>query len=263
MTSIRAGRPRTIGPRAAALSALLAAGAGTGAATMPEDLHNVAAFTWTRVRGSYTTEERLRQYGPAVEARLRGTFAAAGLPYPPPELAYVAFKDTRRLEVYGRASPEGPWRFVKAYPVLGASGGLGPKLAEGDEQVPEGLYRAEFLNPNSRFHLSIRLDYPNAFDRRMAQADGRRRLGGDIMIHGGSASIGCLAMGNPAAEDLFVLAALARRKRLTVLISPTDFRIEPAPARMAAAQPAWVRTLYASLRVELQQFRRTDQSNMR
>jgi hypothetical protein len=136
---------RTTGLRLAVLSALLAAAAGTGAALMPEGPRNVATFAWIRVRGSYTVEERLRQHGPAVEARLRGPFAAAGLPYPPAELAYVAFKDTRRLEVYGRASPERPWRFVKAYPVLGASGGRGPKLAEGDEQVPEGIYRAESL----------------------------------------------------------------------------------------------------------------------
>lgn len=249
---------RATGLRLAALSALLATAAGTGAALMPEGLRNAATFAWTRVRGSYTVEERLRQYGPAVDVRLRGPFAAAGLPYPPPELAYVAFKDTRRLEVYGRASPQEAWRFVKTYPVHGASGALGPKLAEGDEQVPEGLYRVESLNPNSRFHLSIRLDYPNAFDRRMAQADGRRRLGGDIMIHGGSASIGCLAMGNPAAEDLFVLAARVQQKRLLALISPTDFRIGPAPALVPDTDPPWVRTLYAALRVELQQFRRAD-----
>jgi murein L,D-transpeptidase YafK len=97
----------------------------------------------------------------------------------------------------------------------------------------------------------------------MGRADGRRRLGGDIMIHGGAASIGCLAMGNPAAEDLFVLAALARPQHVSVLISPTDFRTEPAQARMAPAQPAWVRTLYASLQTELQQFPRAFQPNTR
>ena len=69
------------------------------------------------------------------------------------------------------------------YPILAASGVLGPKLREGDKQVPEGIYGAEALNPNSKFHLSIRLNYPNTFDRRMAQSDGRTQLGGDIMIH--------------------------------------------------------------------------------
>ena len=54
---------------------------------------------------------------------------------------------------------------ICVYPVLGASGVLGPKLKEGDRQVPEGVYRVPELNPNSDFHLSLRLDYPNEFDR--------------------------------------------------------------------------------------------------
>ncbi len=226
----------------------------TVAALLSESVRSFAAFVWVKFRGGYTVSERLGLHGQVVESRLRDQFAAVGLTYPPAELAYVSFKDTRKLEVYGRPSPEHPWRFVKEYPVLGLSGGLGPKLADGDNQVPEGVYRAEFLNPNSRFHLSIRLNYPNDFDRRMAQADGRNRLGGDIMIHGSSASIGCLAMGDQAAEDLFILAALVTKERLLIVISPTDFR---APsAFLSAAEPVWVNGLYGSLRTELQQFRK-------
>ena len=203
-------------------------------------------------RGPYSVDERLAQYGPAVAARLRGDFRAAGLAWPPRELAYLVFKDSRQLEVHARASAAAPWRFVKRYPILAASGGPGPKLAEGDQQVPEGLYRAESLNPNSRFHLSIRLNYPNEFDRRMARAEGRTRLGGDIMIHGNAVSIGCLAMGDRAAEELFVLAGLARERPLQVIVSPTDLRRNrPLPNRRG---PAWLPTLYESLRVELKKF---------
>src|SRR5690606_651865 len=124
------------------------------------------------------------QYGPRVARRLRPDFRAAGVVYPPHEVAYVAFKDSRRLEVHAKGAAGERWRFVKSYPILAASGGPGPKLAEGGRQVPEGIYRAEFLNANSRYHLSIRVSYPNAFDREMAARDGRTRLGGDIMIHG-------------------------------------------------------------------------------
>jgi murein L,D-transpeptidase YafK len=185
--------------------------------------------------------------------RLRPEFEAAGLPYPPHEVAYVAFKDSRRLEVYGRAVGAQDWRFVKSYPILGASGRLGPKLAEGDRQVPEGIYRAQFLNANSRYHLSIRLDYPNAFDRRMATREGRTRLGGDIMIHGSSVSIGCLAMGDRPAEDLFVLAALVSKERTRILVCPTDFRLAGHRAPRPEG-PEWVEDLYASLRAELAQY---------
>ena len=125
---------------------------------------------------------------------------------------------------------------------------------EGDHQVPEGVYRAEFLNPNSRFHLSIRLNYPNAFDRQMAAADGREQLGGDIMIHGSSSSVGCLAMGDQAAEDLFVLSALVTKERTRIVVSPTDFRL--ANSRVDVSVPPWVSRLYESLRVELAQYER-------
>jgi hypothetical protein len=37
--------------------------------------------------------------------------------------------------------------------------------------------------------------------------DGRKNLGSNIMIHGKNCSVGCLAMGDEAAEELFVLAA--------------------------------------------------------
>ena len=111
---------------------------------------------------------------------------------------------------------------------------------------------AELLNPNSRFHLSIRVNYPNAFDRRMATQDGRTQLGGDIMIHGNAVSIGCLAMGDEAAEDLFVLAALATKERTRIIISPTDFRT--GILGRLRAQPAWAGELYQQLRAELKQF---------
>ena len=123
-----------------------------------------------------------------------------------------------------------------------------------NHQVPEGFYRIEALNPNSRYHLSLRLDYPNEFDREAARRDGRSDLGGDIMIHGARASIGCLAMGDQTAEDLFVLTALAGREHVRVLISPTDFR-DPT-SRVPHILSGWVRELYLSLRMELQQFPR-------
>ena len=201
----------------------------------------------------YTVAERLEQYGAAVEQQLRPVVEAAGLSYPPYEFAYVAFKDTSLLEVYGRMGAEQPWHFIRTYPVQRASGRLGPKLAEGDYQVPEGIYRAEFLNANSRFHLSIRLDYPNAFDREMAKAEGRTRLGGDIMIHGGAVSVGCLAMGDEAAEALFILAALVSKERVQIVVSPTDFR-QSAPWTVPAGLRPWANTLYLSLEEALKAF---------
>lgn len=199
----------------------------------------------------HTVEGRLQQFASVVELRRRPDVERAGLRWPVRELAYIAFKDARRLEVYGR-EVEGAWRFIREYPVLAASGEPGPKLREGDRQVPEGIYRAAVLNPNSRFHLSIGLNYPNAFDRAVAAAEGRAQLGGDIMIHGNRVSIGCLAMGDEAAEDLFVMVSLAGRENLRVIVAPTDFRTTPVAS--VRDSRAWVRSLYGSLDSALAEF---------
>ena len=92
-------------------------------------------------------------------------------------------KQEKLLEIYAKQGTNG-FKFVCAYPVLAASGVAGPKLREGDRQVPEGIYGIEWLNPNSSYHLSMRISYPNAFDRAQAAKENRTKLGGDIMIHG-------------------------------------------------------------------------------
>lgn len=214
--------------------------------------HALMNHVWTALRGRYTVDERVAMHAGAVEARLTPAFVAAGLSYPPARLAYVAFKDQRVLDVYARQSDVVPWTKVLSYPIQGISGQLGPKLREGDRQVPEGIYRAEFLNANSRFHLSIRLNYPNADDRAWAALDGRSQLGSDIMIHGTSASIGCLAMGNQAAEDLFILAALAGKERVRIVVAPTDFR--RAGTMPVIEEPSWLSDLYTKLQTELAQY---------
>lgn len=234
------------------LVVLLAVAGPAFAAVSMSSLLNEVRQAAVPARQPYTVQQRVTQFAPAVARRLKPAFAAAGLAYPPRQLAYVAFKDARVLEVHGRDLPTQPWRFVKRYAVLAASGKPGPKLAEGDFQVPEGIYKAELLNPNSRFHLSIRLNYPNDFDRRMAQRDGRTRLGGDIMIHGNAVSIGCLAMGDQAAEDLFILSAISTGGPTRIVVSPTDFR-QRQPAARASGLP-WLPALYASLSTELDRY---------
>lgn len=214
---------------------------------------NAAATATAKVRATYTVDERVAQYGKDVATRLGPAFLAAGVAYPPHEIAYLAFKDQRRLQVYARNTSNQPWRYVKQYDVLAASGVPGPKLVEGDRQVPEGIYKAEFLNANSRFHLSIRLNYPNDFDRRMAQRDERTRLGGDIMIHGSFVSVGCLAMGDEAAEDLFILSALSEEPA-RIVVSPADFRAGAVAVPRRAS--VWVPELYDALRSELRQYPR-------
>jgi murein L,D-transpeptidase YafK len=217
------------------------------------DLGSSAAdYLLTKMLGARTVADRLEEHAGNVASRLEPQFLARNLPYPPRDVAYVAIKDRRELHVYARADERDAWTFVQTYAVHGQSGTLGPKLREGDKQVPEGIYGAASLNPNSRFHLSIRVGYPNAFDERVAAIDGRTNLGGDIMIHGASSSVGCLAIGNDAAEDLFVLTALVGTEHTRIVISPVDFR--DREAKMPATDQPWVAELYATLRKELAEF---------
>jgi murein L,D-transpeptidase YafK len=195
--------------------------------------------------------ERLAQHGPAARARLLPYFAAAGVPYPPSRFVLLGLKEERDLQLYA-AGPAQPLAFIRSFAILGASGGLGPKLREGDRQVPEGVYSIVYLNPRSVAHLSLALGYPNDFDRARAAEDGREYavLGGDIMIHGGRDSVGCLAIGDQGAEDLFVLAADAGWQRAVVIVSPVDFRRATLPADDRPPSE-WVEQLYAWLRSEL------------
>jgi len=167
-------------------------------------------------------------------------------------MTLIGLKAEEELQVWVSGTDK-KWKHLKNYPILGMSGKLGPKLQEGDMQVPEGIYGLESLNPNSLYHLALRVAYPNADDTRRGKADGRSALGGDIMIHGKDCSIGCLAMGDEAAEDLFVLAAQTGIDNVTVILSPVDFRLRDLPNDMPAT-PVWTQDLYEAIRQELKTY---------
>lgn len=197
--------------------------------------------------GQFTTGDRIDAFGDAARTRMRPAFSQAGVPYPPGKVALVALKATRTLTLYAAAS-SGDMKRIATYPVLGQSGNPGPKLREGDRQVPEGIYRIEGLNPNSNFYVSLRLNYPNDFDREKAAADGRTEPGSDIYLHGGRASVGCLAMGDEAAEELFTLAADVGLGNIMVVIAPDG---ACRPESLPEGAPDWLPELYENIRSAL------------
>jgi murein L,D-transpeptidase YafK len=200
-----------------------------------------------------SVDDVVQQYGPDARAHLRPLFAQAGVAYPPKSVRLLALKEERRLELW--AASEGEPRFIKEYAIQAASGGPGPKRSQGDLQVPEGVYPILWLNPNSGYHLSMKVGYPNEFDRAKAQADKRTELGGDIFIHGKAVSIGCIALGDPAIEELFVLVADSGVSNVRAVITPHDLRRRPVPAT-PQPDPAWLPELYATLALEIKQFAR-------
>lgn len=202
---------------------------------------------------SYTLKSRLEEISPGAIARLVNRFHAANAAWPPAEVALIAIKDEKVLELHVRQAG-GTWTPIHRYRVMAASGGLGPKLRQGDKQVPEGLYSIAFLNPNSAYHVSLAVNYPNTFDREMAKLEGRQKLGGDIMIHGKNLSAGCLAMGDEAVEEIFVLAAQTGLQNVKLIIAPTDLRHNPLPAA-DPQQPQWLPRLYTEIRTAMAEYK--------
>ena len=180
---------------------------------------------------------------------MRAGFERASVEYPPRRVTLVAFKRERRLGVFA-GGEDSVIAQVLEYAILGASGSAGPKLREGDRQVPEGVYKVESLNPNSMYHVALRIGYPSEEDRARAEEDGRAGLGGDIMIHGGAGSVGCLAMGDDAAEELFVLAADVGVEQIEVLLCPVDWRVADVRVE-TAGMPKWIPARYEALRERL------------
>jgi lipoprotein-anchoring transpeptidase ErfK/SrfK len=89
----------------------------------------------------------------------------------------VVEKGARRLTLFREGIP------VVSYAVALGGSPVGHKERAGDRRTPEGLYRIDGRNANSRFHLGLHVSYPNAADRARAAQLGVP-TGGDIMIHG-------------------------------------------------------------------------------
>lgn len=151
-------------------------------------------------------DERARRAVESRRATVEGLFAAAKVPFPPAEMLFRAFKQEHELEVWASAAKGAPMSLVATYTICNLSGELGPKRREGDAQVPEGFYKIQYLWPNSRYHLELKVSYPSELDRRLAEK-ASEPPGGNIMIHGSCASLGCLAMTNERIEELWTMAS--------------------------------------------------------
>ncbi len=137
------------------------------------------------------------------------------------------FKQDSVMEVWLR-KPSGQYAHFKTYDVCSWSGALGPKEKEGDKQAPEGFYvitRGQ-MNPNSKYHLSFNIGYPNAYD------SAHERTGKHLMVHGGCSSAGCYAVTNESVEEIYALA------RNAFLAGQRAFPVHAFPFRMTSQNVA-------------------------
>jgi len=205
--------------------------------TAPAPVDSSAAFwrqqlRYQRVRAAQATA------GPVVAARLR----ARSLDSDRLEVLFRLLKTHRELEVWARNRNDGPFELLHAYPLAATSGTLGPKRRAGDGQVPEGFYEIDRFNPSSNYHLSLGLNYPTATERALGEPD----PGGDIFIHGGEVTIGCLPITDAGIEEVYLLAVLARaagQKSIPVHIFPFPITDDELAKRAGSPHLAYWRGL--------------------
>ena len=179
---------------------------------------------------------RVRTAFEEKDSHLRRLFADQGIPYPPQKLFIRIFKQEKILEVWGASTSDGVFKQVKRYAVCRTSGNLGPKRREGDLQIPEGFYHIDRFNPKSNFYLSLGINYPNRSDQVLGA---KGKLGGDIFIHGGCETIGCIPITDDAIKEVYWLAVQAKSNghaKIPVHIFPTKLDA-PTMARLKSTFP--------------------------
>lgn len=182
--------------------------------------------------------------------RLQDAFAAQDLTFGAPIYVRI-FKEEAELELWVQTQ-NGPYALFRTYPICNFSGDLGPKLREGDRQSPEGFYSVakSALNPNSSFHLSFNLGFPNAFDR------AHERTGSYLMVHGDCVSVGCYAMTDALIEEIYVtLEAALNSGQSAVPVHAFPFRM--TPERLAKASGSEWHPFWQSLTPAFTQFEAT------
>ena len=111
------------------------------------------------------------------------------------------YKKEAEFEIW-KQKADGRYVRFKTFPMCRWSGQLGPKMAEGDRQVPEGFYRITpgQMNPTSEYYLSFNVGYPNAYDRAHGAS------GGSIFVHGACSSAGCFSMTDEQIDQIYAVA---------------------------------------------------------
>lgn len=211
---------------ALALIVLLVAALTVMAAAQPDLAKTIDASLMNLERAEHHIRYRfgLPLRGMPDLQRLDERLASGGFKLGLPILVRI-FKRESDLEIWMKKGER--FELFATYPVCRWAGRLGPKKKRGDRQVPEGFYTVSKaqLNPNSRWHRSFNIGYPNILDRSY------KRTGDFIMVHGGCSSAGCIAVTNEAIDEVWaiVTAALgANQKRFQVQVFPfrmTEFNL--------------------------------------
>jgi murein L,D-transpeptidase YafK len=155
-----------------------------------------------------------------------------------------AFKKERTLEVWVRQSGKTTYDLLRAYDFCAVSGNPGPKRREGDGQIPEGFYHINHFNPQSNFHLSLGINYPNQSDKLLGN---KSAPGSAIYIHGSCVTIGCIPITDDKIKELYILGVEARNN------GQANIPVHIYPARMSTENISALKTEYTA-DAELEKF---------
>ncbi|MBL7788520.1 MAG: hypothetical protein JNL75_01650 [Chitinophagales bacterium] len=152
-------------------------------------------------------------------------FIDKNIKFPSNRIFWRAFKWNKVLELWAFSGDSGKYIMIKSLPICETIGDLGPKRKQGDLQIPEGFYTIENFNPQSKYHLSLKVSYPNKSDSILG-AQGE--LGGDIYIHGGCETIGCLPMTDDLIESIYLINLYSKsvgQEVIPIHIFPTKLSV--------------------------------------
>ncbi|HEY5823678.1 MAG TPA: L,D-transpeptidase family protein [Cyclobacteriaceae bacterium] len=164
----------------------------------------------SRVKSAYELKEQT----------VKNYFVKKGLKYEGFQLFIRAFKKEMKLEAWIKEKGKEEFQLLTTYDFCTTSGKLGPKRKEGDYQIPEGIYSINHFNPQSNFHLSLGINYPNASDLILSD---KKSPGGAIYIHGNCVTIGCIPITDDKINELYLLAVEAKnngQEKIPVHIFP-------------------------------------------
>ncbi len=134
-------------------------------------------------------------------------FASKTVEFPCDSIYFRAMKWNKKLEVWAWSKDSSKYVLINSYNICMLSGELGPKREQGDQQIPEGFYQIVEFNPMSKYFLSLGINYPNESDKVFGT---QGALGGDIYIHGGCETIGCLPMTDAMMKEIYLIALYAK-----------------------------------------------------
>jgi murein L,D-transpeptidase YafK len=178
---------------------------------------------WADFRYEQMKYPRVQEAYQLCREPLMAHLRAVGLKLEGVELYLRAFKMEMTFEVWARNESSTPFVLVEKYPICRTSGELGPKRRSGDKQIPEGFYRIIQFNPESKYLLSLGINFPNAADR---VRSGRNNPGDSIFIHGACVTNGCIPLTNEWIRRLYILCVEARNH------GQTDIPVHIFPGRL-------------------------------